>query len=1015
MGRKCQFRRKNGCDADCMNQADSTKGISTFSLSTWDVSAALNLLALLGFSTNYVYNPKSFSICSEHFSPDSIETSGANGRRNLKKNPTVLGAAYTPLSSTIDSFQTLVKGLHFFFDGKLPPAWSFAYSENQLSLYKMEWTSSGVIIAQQISMGTDFIIKWFVNGIPMNHRFNNIPVQDLTTIVNFMTEIVNAAHPPQPSEQNVFDRGLELVKTINWEHNSKAAFDVAMMIMLTIDITAIDNELEFRWNVLLDQLKNLFVTPTQRRFSWSTRLAASFIKNVSCAAYELLRNYFVLPTTRSLRSLAHDLHAADNKSFFMTAASRLSEAEKVIQIAVDEIALDPRVEYKTGKITGLTEDGKVAKTAQGFFASSVAGHFSELVALRPVNGCTAKKLVEMLIEVILMMQECGFTVVVIVTDNHPINQSMFKLLTGGNKTWFTNPGRRRGDSERKIFCRFDQVHLFKNIRNCWLNLKDFLKTMVFPIFDDVIKNPFNERPRTQEAQFAHIRKMFFDGVGTLVKCAHRLTRNVCFPSVFEKQNVKLVDRLFARSTAAALVEKYGDEVNGTFAFLTLWRRWFDIQNAKNPNECFFPDRMPIRKHGYENNASYVFLKQMVTYLEVWSRLIASNPFFASHGFTKMTINALLFTTQSSVDYIDYIFVHHPEVKYILLGKISSDPIEGCFGKLRWLSGSNYRISVTQALESLKKLRMRSMLSWLVNDPELKIWEEEDDQVDELTERTWEKVKDVIYTNRYMNALPSIPATAVVHIAGFAASRAYLRIKGKCCDTCFRLLADSKGGFIQGDVYQNLLQLGTHENEGLTIPSRLAINLAHQLSMIIQTIHDSAEYKIVFDNPEVQKQHIMWKFADECLRSTDADPEKVCDDCQVQQGVVLKWFIRCLSNTLLVAYKNVQNEEFAIAEQERKGNSKQKKGPTVDWLADARQADNQQVQAHLEDVFVASTPQQTVRKMRVLNQNPSRQAITRAGTSRMRDTTISESEAEDTSDSEYDEESDSDVSMMSCDD
>lgn len=46
---------------------------------------------------------------------------------------------------------------------------------------------------------------------------------------------------------------------------------------------------------------------------------------------------------------------------------------------------------------------------------------------------------------------------------------------------------------------------------------------------------------------------------------------------------------------------------------------------------------------------------------------------------------------------------------MLLGKFQTDKLEGRFGKYRLLSGSNFHVSVTQILESEKKLKILSLL------------------------------------------------------------------------------------------------------------------------------------------------------------------------------------------------------------------------------------------------------------------------------------------------------------------
>lgn len=480
MGKSCKFRTTNGCSYDCKNESDPARGISAFSLSTWDPVAQMKLLSLLGFRSTYAFDPKNFFICSQHFSAESIEFSPFNGHKTLKKNPQIVDKTFDIIDPFIRSFSTLVSGIRFFFTDKLPAFWHIAVFDNHLSLYKlMSKGKNGLVITEEICIDRQLKTYWLVDGIPVQHDSSETQAVDWETLNTFIWKVLSSEKPPTPQEKVKFDLGLKVLKKINWEIDAEKAFKYATMVLETIDMSLIDIERTLKWKILLDQLKNFFTSPRGLRYCWETRLAASFIKNVSTAAYKVLTTFFNLPSTRTLSTMARNLHSTDNVSFLKNAAAQCTDAEKNILIAVDEIALDPKIEYKSGRINGFSHDGKVAKTAQGFFASSVAGKFSELISLEPINGCTATVLKEMLFDIIDVLQECGFTVVCIVTDNHTINQSLFKILTKENKTvWFPNPTKEG----HKIFCRFDQVHLFKNIRNAWLNKKDVEKTFLFPDF-----------------------------------------------------------------------------------------------------------------------------------------------------------------------------------------------------------------------------------------------------------------------------------------------------------------------------------------------------------------------------------------------------------------------------------------------------------------------------------------------------------------------------------------------------
>lgn len=165
MGNRCQYRVKNGCAKNCMNESGAVKGVSIFSLSLWDSTIVLNLLALLGFSGTFQYNPSTFFICSEHFTPDSIET-GPNGKLRLKNNPTLANMSFTIITPAIDSSDTLFKGLLTFYEGKLPDPWRIAMTGDQFSIYKMTWKASGGLqLEQEIVNTSDLEMYWFIGGI----------------------------------------------------------------------------------------------------------------------------------------------------------------------------------------------------------------------------------------------------------------------------------------------------------------------------------------------------------------------------------------------------------------------------------------------------------------------------------------------------------------------------------------------------------------------------------------------------------------------------------------------------------------------------------------------------------------------------------------------------------------------------------------------------------------------------------------------------------------------------------
>ena len=140
------------------------------------------------------------------------------------------------------------------------------------------------------------------------------------------------------------------------------------------------------------------------------------------------------------------------------------------------------------------------------------------------------------------MTKAGFRIISLISDNNIINRNSFKLLSGTDvlKPYIINPVNK----EDTIYILFDTVHLLKCVRNNWINLRNNQKTFDFPDMTD--KNTI------LAASFSHFEVMYNMEQTSLVKQATRLNYKSLHPHSIERQNVKLVLRIFCDSTAAAL-------------------------------------------------------------------------------------------------------------------------------------------------------------------------------------------------------------------------------------------------------------------------------------------------------------------------------------------------------------------------------------------------------------------------------------------------------------------------------
>lgn len=116
---------------------------------------------------------------------------------------------------------------------------------------------------------------------------------------------------------------------------------------------------------------------------------------------------------------------------------------------------------------------------------------------------------------------------------------------------------------------YDSIHIAKNVRNNWLNKKDFDKTFFYPSFDDFTK--------IRCARFKDLRDLYHDEfiTGQSIKKAFKLNKTTLYPSKFERQRVPYLLNIIHPSTISALREHLTiDETEGTADFLELWRKIF---------------------------------------------------------------------------------------------------------------------------------------------------------------------------------------------------------------------------------------------------------------------------------------------------------------------------------------------------------------------------------------------------------------------------------------------------------
>ena len=315
-------------------------------------------------------------------------------------------------------------------------------------------------------------------------------------------------------------------------------------------------------NFILEQLKLLFITKKQRRYSVEILVMSYIMHATSSKAYERLcqEQIIILPSVITLRKITMNLDqrtGLDDSDYLNIRFSKLNFFDRNVLLMIDEIYLSKRVESSGGQVFGLTESCAVAATALCFMIKSLSSDYQDMVGIYPIKNLKAETQKACFDKVMLLVHEIGFNVIGICVDNASANRKFFKDFFC-NGAWKASIPNKYTDG--KIFLIFDPTHIIKNIYNNLVNRRVFEMPCMTPILDT---------PLT--ASFADIEKVYNLECQKPLRIAHRLTETVLKPNSIEKVNVKLALAVFHESTVIGLKE-YGfhETASAIDLFLKLW-------------------------------------------------------------------------------------------------------------------------------------------------------------------------------------------------------------------------------------------------------------------------------------------------------------------------------------------------------------------------------------------------------------------------------------------------------------
>lgn len=418
-------------------------------------------------------------------------------------------------------------------------------------------------------------------------------------------------------------------------------------------------------------------------------------------AYKFIRDKFNkhLPNETTIRkwyaNCTQECQPGINKESMRTLASVANDFKNenkqlIVSIAFDEMAIRRLVQWSEAKkkFLGYVTYGSfqtnipVARNALVFLATALNADFSIPIAHHFVVSLKKNELATLLQEVITKITSLGIKVACITFDGLRTNFAACEFLGASLKPNNIKPFILNPVNSSKIHIFIDACHVLKLARN--LIAKE--------------ENLFN-RSNNTIISWIFFRRLEAHRIKNDFVC-HKLTKKH-IQWFRAKMDVRLASETMSRSVANSMEHLMNEGVKnfqhsqGTIEYIRFVDTFFDIFNSKKEKKSNV-FKSPITIASKEK--IFEFLNETDTYLRSLtlngrSVLISKK----NTAFKSMLINIMSLKSIVS-DYLD-----SGLIQSVATFRLSQDPLETLFGRLRSLNGNNNNPSVEQFTSALRKM------------------------------------------------------------------------------------------------------------------------------------------------------------------------------------------------------------------------------------------------------------------------------------------------------------------------
>lgn len=653
------------------------------------------------------------------------------------------------------------------------------------------------------------------------------------------------------------------------------------------------------------------------RYDSDLMILSSLLMSISPHAYKFLRKsgIVILPHPNTIKNLSSAVNVNPNSVNFLSYIKEkytfLKPEDHTVILMLDEIHIKPYFDYKGGNIVGMAYNSDdVATTAHVFMIQSILTQFKDVVHILPVSKINAGDLFNVVKSVVVGLENVGFRVISIITDNNSINRKAISNFASPSQVSIVYPNPI--NPSRPLFFLNDSVHIFKCIRNNWLNLKNEGLTFCYPDFEnfDIIRY----------ASFDAVRKTYNSECHKLLKIGYGLTAKALWPSTIERQNVKLVAQVFSETTEQSLIELGPTQQirnwKDTAEFIKIIRTWWYVVNVKTPLKgVHLRQEMQQPLTNDSNDVRYRFLNKFLCWLDKWEMIDLNGKL------TKETHLALKLTTYGLVQLVEYC-MKELKFQYILPGKFQTDALENRFGLYRQLSGSQYHISLRQIFESEKKLRLQNSLHLsLKNGSEEKInittLDSADDETTDMISTHISVSDHFINITANLKDLNSLDddLPVLTYIAGYCCHSVVKRIK---CEACAGFLIIDKQ--MAADLSNRLII--RMDRGGLKFPSKPPLLVVMNSFAILRRLLEEEDF-LKLENQRLVASKLILDHVQ------SVDDFMLENSCPVHSTIELWRKIICIVvNIILNNYCKLKNNAVTSSILEKKSNKRNRKLLTV---------------------------------------------------------------------------------------